>query len=180
VSVSPEEKDEDTDLNDFELETIQQTSSDLLSSATDILKHQSGEISSFLDKLKGGEITTPSASNFRARRLTYASKTVDHVEPPSPMVGTRRTTLYTSAERGVRQLKVAPFPNDILGTYSCHGIEPSTSSDPDEADVHDKINQDRGCVVYPFNNSTEDTLFLVLDGHGNQGDRVSEFVMRQV
>lgn len=46
--------------------------------------------------------------------------------------------------------------------------------------MHDKINQDRGCVVYPYRSSDEEALFMVLDGHGEQGDRISEFVMRQV
>lgn len=46
--------------------------------------------------------------------------------------------------------------------------------------VLEKINQDRGCVVYPYNNKRNQALFMVLDGHGEQGDKVSEFVMRQV
>lgn len=46
--------------------------------------------------------------------------------------------------------------------------------------MHDKINQDRGCVVYPYRSSDDEALFMVLDGHGEQGDRISEFVMRQV
>ena len=35
-------------------------------------------------------------------------------------------------------------------------------------------------MVHPFKNSNNDALFMVLDGHGGEGDRVSEFVMRQV
>jgi serine/threonine protein phosphatase PrpC len=65
----------------------------------------------------------------------------------------------------------------MIGTYSCHGIEPA----PDEEDgIHEKINQDRGCVVYPYNNHRNEALFIVLDGHGEHGDKVSEFVMRQI
>jgi serine/threonine protein phosphatase PrpC len=37
-----------------------------------------------------------------------------------------------------------------------------------------------GCVVYPYHSSEDEALFMVLDGHGKQGDRISEFVMRQV
>jgi hypothetical protein len=37
-----------------------------------------------------------------------------------------------------------------------------------------------GCVVYPYRSSEDEALFMVLDGHGEQGDRISEFVMRQV
>ena len=61
----------------------------------------------------------------------------------------------------------------------CKGIEPGEDEDGEDA-VHDKINQDRGCVVYPYRSSEEEALFMVLDGHGEQGDRISEFVMRQV
>ncbi|KAJ1393681.1 phosphatase 2C-like domain-containing protein, partial [Ochromonadaceae sp. CCMP2298] len=43
-----------------------------------------------------------------------------------------------------------------------------------------KINQDRGCVVYPYNGKKDEALFIVLDGHGDQGDLISEFVMRQI
>ena len=46
--------------------------------------------------------------------------------------------------------------------------------------VKHKINQDRGCVAYPYNGSTQQALFMVLDGHGAEGDLVSEFVMRQI
>jgi serine/threonine protein phosphatase PrpC len=35
-------------------------------------------------------------------------------------------------------------------------------------------------VVYPYNSSNSEALFIVLDGHGEQGDKVSEFVMRQI
>lgn len=167
-------------LNEGEMDVITKTSNDLLSNASGMLDSQSGQISSYLEKLKIDESKSPPPSNFRARRLTYASKNSDNMEPPSPAVGARRTSLYTSAERGVKQVKVAPYPSETLGTYSCHGIEPSANSEPGEDNVHDKINQDRGCVVHPFNNSAQETLLLVLDGHGNQGDRVSEFVMRQV
>jgi serine/threonine protein phosphatase PrpC len=47
-------------------------------------------------------------------------------------------------------------------------------------DTHDKINQDRGCVCHPLLDDNTETLLLVLDGHGEQGDRVSEFAMREI
>jgi hypothetical protein len=68
--------------------------------------------------------------------------------------------------------------NEHCGDRSV-GIEPAEDENGEDA-VHDKINQDRGCVVYPYRASDKESLFLVLDGHGEQGDRVSEFVMRQV
>ncbi len=35
-------------------------------------------------------------------------------------------------------------------------------------------------MVYPFKKKEDEALFLVLDGHGEQGDKISEFVMRQL
>lgn len=48
-----------------------------------------------------------------------------------------------------------------MGTYSCHGVEPSYH---DEDGVTAKINQDRGCVVYPFKEDSRHALFSVFDG----------------
>jgi serine/threonine protein phosphatase PrpC len=91
----------------------------------------------------------------------------------------QRTTIYASAEIGVQQKATQPFPKDIMGTFSCHGIEPGYDED-DEDGIHQKDNQDRGCCVYPFKSHPREALFMVLDGHGPQGDAVSEFAMRQV
>lgn len=52
-----------------------------------------------------------------------------------------------------------------VGTYSCHGVEPSYDGGGDEDEgVTAKINQDRGCVVYPFNGDAKHALFSVFDG----------------
>lgn len=154
-----------------------QTSSQLLSSVNESTLDDQSKIENFISQLKAGEIKT-NASGFRARRLTYAQKTSEEPEPVVEVKKpTARTTIFSSSEIGVKQLRKAPFPTDIMGTYSCHGIEPSYD---EESGIHDKINQDRGCVVYPYNSSNDEALLLVLDGHGEQGDRVSEFVMRQV
>jgi len=153
------------------------TSQDMLSELAGMEDHVK-KVSSFINSLKDGDISTTRSSKFRIRRLTYSQRTVEAPEPGSPVSKmTKRTTIYASTEIGVRQEKVAPFPDSYLGTFSCHGIEPS---DEDETGIHDKINQDRGCVVYPYNSSNTDALFLALDGHGEQGDKVSEFVMRQI
>jgi hypothetical protein len=163
------------------------SSVELMQKTNDLMESQA-RISSFISQLKGGEVTTHRASGFRVRRLTYAQKTAE--EPEKPMALTsKRTTIYASKEIGVTQEKEPPFPTNVLGTFSCHGIEPAHDAaggeeEGDEDDeftgIHQKTNQDRGCVVYPYNNSTQEGLFMVLDGHGEQGDRVSEFAMRNV
>ena len=175
VSHSPDHFDDDFDHSNPMVRT--KTSQDMLSELEAMEDHKA-KISSFISSLKDGDISTTRSSKFRIRRLTYSQRTVEAPEPGSPVTKlTKRTTIYASTEIGVRQEKVAPFPENYLGTFSCHGIEPS---DEDETGIHDKINQDRGCVVYPYNSSNTEALFLALDGHGEQGDKVSEFVMRQI
>lgn len=137
------------------------------------------KIATFINQLKAGDIQTKGLTEFRQRRLTYSQQTV--TDEPSPVKTPRppksRTTIFASSEIGVVQEKKPPFPANILGTYSCHGIEPSLD---DTETIHEKINQDRGCIVYPYNSKKNEALFMVLDGHGEHGDKVSEFVMRQV
>lgn len=170
----------DTDFHPENALLRTKTSAQLLDTASQAAAAHTEMVSSFISQLKSGDIRTRKPTEFRTRRLTYSQKTKDEPEPKTPEKQMmRRTTVYASTEIGVRQEKVAPFSASVLGTYSCHGIEP----DPDEEDgIHEKTNQDRGCVVYPFhaNSGHEEALFVVLDGHGEQGDRVAEFVMRQV
>lgn len=94
--------------------------------------------------------------DFRQRRLTFAMQrdrsTSAAMEPT--------TTIYRSAEIGEVRDVTPPFPGNVLGTYSCHGIEPSWS---DEG-FTEKINQDRGCVVHPFRQSLREAVFCVFDG----------------
>lgn len=110
--------------------------------------------------------------DFRQRRLTFAmqrdrstSANVQHI-----------TTIYCSAEIGEVRDITPPFPSTVLGTYSCHGIEPSWT---DEG-YTEKINQDRGCVVHPFRQNLREAVFCVFDGHGEHGDLVSQYVMTEV
>ena len=173
------------------------TSTELLKDMIDEQAQQDKKIAEFMTSMVEGNVKTSKASGFRTRRLTYAQKTIEDPEPPSPdKLQRQRTTIYASSEIGVRQEKKAPFPDTILGTFSCHGIEPGTEVEPLEGEEeeeekdedeesygpvpHDKINQDRGCVVSPFLQKANEALFLVLDGHGEQGDKISEFVMRQL
>eukprot|EP00934_Nitzschia_sp_Nitz4_P009133 Nitzschia sp. Nitz4//scaffold138_size62050//52546//54577//NITZ4_006398-RA/size62050-augustus-gene-0.25-mRNA-1//1//CDS//3329535797//9123//frame0 len=91
-----------------------------------------------------------------------------------------------------------PFPRDIVGTFSCHGIEPLEdgtedeavegssmgldlgSQDPDQPTTAAKINQDRGGVAFPYGNSARTALFAVYDGHGQGGELVSQFALHEV
>ncbi len=138
-------------------------------------------ISDYISQLREGESPTKTnQSEFRARRLTYDKQTESFKEPPIVEAKrSKRTSIYASSEIGVTQKKLPPFPAKYMGTFSCHGVEPGRAENGEDT-IHEKINQDRGCVVYPFRSSVDEALFLVLDGHGEQGDRISEFVMRQI
>jgi len=173
------------------------SSAQLLDLAQSAIQEEHDKLTNFVASLKAGDVTPKVASNFRIRRLTYKNHGVDDEGSPSksspdkkspvrqasikaPLTGTKRiirTTIFASSEIGQVTETTPPFPESMLGTYSCHGIEPSYYEDDG---VIQKINQDRACVVYPYNSSTREALFMVLDGHGEQGDKVSEFAMRQI
>ena len=62
-----------------------------------------------------------------------------------------------------------------IGTYSSHGMKPGGNGA-----AFAKINQDRGLITYPFNDDPSMALFGVFDGHGANGEQVSDFVMWKV
>lgn len=97
-----------------------------------------------------------------------------------------------------------PFPRELVGTYSCHGVEPIYDAEEDEdeddfqlhlsaesddepsqpdaekAVIKAKINQDRGGVAFPYGNSPKTALFAVYDGHGQGGELVSQFCLYEM
>ena len=175
---------------------------DELNMAAEMIKDTESPVHMYLNKLKEGAVPSPEASKFRARRLTYAQRTAENPEPVAPLTR-KRTTIYTAREpdaddevehdstkacKNLRERRKPPFSSDILGTYSQHGVEPSNSiyedeeKDTDDFELTvDKINQDRGCVCFPLRKgSADETLLMVLDGHGEHGDKVSEYIMREI
>lgn len=78
-----------------------------------------------------------------------------------------------------------PFPPHIVGTYSCHGVEPIYESDDSGSDdekvcVVAKINQDRGGVACPYANHPKTALFAVYDGHGAGGELISQYCLTEM
>lgn len=92
-------------------------------------------------------------------------------------------THYDSASKSLIDDNMLPFPREVLGTYSCHGIEPiydDSCCDEEGENEHDnvdgeinknnrpsfvaKINQDRGVVAQPFGSCPRTALFGVFDG----------------
>jgi protein phosphatase PTC2/3 len=160
------------------------TSSQMLEEAATSIDDNATRIASFIGELKAGDVRQSKIQGgIRIRRLTSGTNIEESAEPRSPAMKKKsvsdapRTTIFASTEIGVRQERAPPFNADIMGTFSCHGFEPS---DDTEDGIQQKINQDRGCVVYPFNARPTDALFMALDGHGQEGDRVAEFAMRQI
>ena len=80
-----------------------------------------------------------------------------------------------------------PFPKNLVGFYSNHGIRPGNHEDTFQI----KTNQDRAAVTFipgaglslddaPTGDSGNDSSLLlqVYDGHGTGGEEVSEFAAR--
>jgi len=78
--------------------------------------------------------------------------------------------MIKAVEMGDEDDSAAPLLTDCCGIFSCHGID----------EAHDKVNQDCACVAYPLKGDASAGLFVVLDGHGEKGDVVSNELLQQI
>ncbi len=136
-----------------------------------------GEIN--MNESQNGEAGGVGTSQFRKRRLTttIASQCSTDSNSPTKSVDGRKSSavLYHAKEiHSPGSSDELPFPETAMGMHSCHGLEPSMY---DLEGITAKINQDRGCVVFPFANDESQVLFAVLDGHGEHGSLVSQYTM---
>ncbi|GMH59824.1 hypothetical protein TrRE_jg3217 [Triparma retinervis] len=119
-----------------------------------------------------------SRNNFRKRRLTYAKR--GSRTSGGDILGVAEKNVFKAGEIGEEPPSNPPFPATIVGTFSCHGIEPAY----DEVDRSDvvvaKINQDRGCVAHPYGGDNRQALFAAYDGHGEMGELVSGYAMHEI
>ena len=68
-----------------------------------------------------------------------------------------------------QELHLQPIlSTDLVGTYSCHGIDASKA----------KINQDAAAIAYPLAGDQHAALFVVVDGHGRLGHDVTAEVQQ--
>ena len=74
----------------------------------------------------------------------------------------------TSSRRNSRGS--APFDRSRIGVHTKHGLRPGPRGQSAA-----KINQDRGVVCWPYNNSFNQALLCIFDGHGRNGEKVSEY-----
>jgi len=78
------------------------------------------------------------------------------------------TQLATSLSKEMHQFAV--LPTELVGTYSCHGIDSN----------QDKINQDAACICYPLTGHPHTAVLIVVDGHGELGHDVTDEVIKQL
>ena len=99
----------------------------------------------------------------------------------APPTSAKRRNSYQSPEMSNQSLPAQagggtnPFAPDVVGTYSNQGMKPGAHGKPNA-----KINQDRGLITYPLADDHSMALLAVYDGHGANGEQVSEFVMLKV
>jgi hypothetical protein len=80
-----------------------------------------------------------------------------------------------SSTEAQTSLKIPGILPDTVASLSSHGLKPGRNGM-----AHDKINQDRGLITYPFADDPKAILFGVYDGHGSNGEGVSEYVMWKI
>ena len=107
------------------------------------------------DNRPGGKSGEPAAAHVPKRRNSYQAPEV---------------SLPAHAGGGTN-----PFPGHLVGCYSNHGMKPGPTGR-----AAAKINQDRGLITYPLAADKSMCLLAVYDGHGANGEQVSEFCMLKV
>ena len=125
----------------------------------DNIKKLSRRISKEIDDKEQAEKEARARARPPAIARAAPAAHVAHAAPAPPPPQERERPLFPRA--------------GALGTFSAHGIEPGEHSDAPVA----KINQDCGCVCYPFADDAEQALMVVMDGHGPQGEKVSASLM---
>ena len=111
------------------------------------LKQMKAEASAGGDPLSGVPPGTDAYPKKRSRRRSIGKKPDANTETlvQRPPQGSRehrrsRDISYAASEIYEPDWALSPFPANIVGTFSCHGIEPSYFTNGAMA----KINQDRG------------------------------------
>ena len=89
----------------------------------------------------------------------------------------RRSVAHQAPELDGRK-SATTFDTAKVGVLTRHGIAPARGSTGVTSKA--KINQDRGVVCWPFNGSHNQALLCIFDGHGMQGEKVSEWCMNQI
>jgi hypothetical protein len=123
----------------------------------------------------GSKAEAPETSSDPLQSTTSPSNDGDREFNP------RRSIVHTAPELDLVSTNMAVyaanFDPKILGTITRHGIAPARAAG---ATSKAKINQDRGAMCWPFNGSHNQALMCVFDGHGMQGERISEHCAQEL
>lgn len=114
---------------------------------------------------QAGPPSPTKGKTFRDRRLSMSQ-----VHDPQAKDRNRRLSVYGSgsSEEGGAAVERTGIPT--VGAKSIPGVEPVPGGSVA------KINQDRAVALYPFMGDKRCALLGVYDGHGRQGEGVSQFV----
>ena len=93
-------------------------------------------------------------------------------EQPEKRLSVRYSAKDSSNRRSSWSRDSAPFDKSRVGVFTKHGLRPGPRGAGGA-----KINQDRGVVCWPFNDSFNEALLCIFDGHGRRGEEVSEYAM---
>ena len=104
----------------------------------------------------------------------------EDVSMPAPGLQRRRSSIsHKAVELDGSGRKVSTtFDSAKICALTCHGIAPARGVSGVSSKA--KINQDRGVVCWPFNSSHNQALLCIFDGHGLQGEVVSQWCMTQL
>lgn len=150
--------------------------------------------------LHAPEILSPSPTNKNHKLLpkfyqTTAAPVLNNSNSNNTSCNTPRwKTRHHHPSDGERaDEKNLPFQRDVVGTFSCHGVEPIYDDEDDDDDdnygyddeakpptMAAKTNQDRGGIAFPYGNSNRTALFAVYDGHGQGGELVSQYSLHEI
>jgi len=134
-------------------ENHNRSSIEMLTVLADVAREEQDKMIDLIDKIRQDEnpVAVSISSDFRLRRLTYGQKdgeeTISFFSPvkcsnnitPSASSSSKSaavvTTIFASSEIGTTPTlkgKIKPpFPAHVMGTYSCHGIEPTMEDEDD-------------------------------------------------
>jgi len=120
------------------------------------------------------------SADFRRRRLSNINQKETEEAAAAlqqaSIGGGRVRRLSMSPEMGTKAKEETPFTLKTCGTFSCHGVEPGIR----QGETTAKINQDRGGMVYPLAENPNMAMFMVFDGHGANGDKVSQYTIQNI
>ena len=86
------------------------------------------------------------------------------------------TVLCQAAEMG--EPSRSGMDDRVIGTFTRQGAEQGRASLSSAAAP--KANQDRGLVCWPFNNSPDEALLCIFDGHGEHGEQVAGWASEEI